>query len=108
MLRHLYIFLILLMFASCGIQRKLNRRWSGKPVSELTGQFGEPVAITTSSGDSVYIFEQTERLHSTEIDQGKLTLDPIVTPKVTKTKRFYFNVKNGSVVKVRLEEEYSR
>ena len=108
MLRHLYIILIFLMFTSCGIQRKLTRTWVGKPVSGVKRQFGEPVAITEASGDSVYVFEQTEKLQSTEISQGRLTLDPIITPKVTKTKRFYFNVKNGKVIKTRLEEEYTR
>lgn len=108
MLRLFYIFLIFLLFVSCGVQQKLSRTWTGKPVSALMKQFGQPLAISEAAGDSVYIFEQTQKLQSAEIGQGKLALDPIITPKVTKTKRFYFNVKNGKVIKTRLEEEYTR
>lgn len=60
------------------------------------------------AGDSVYIYEKTEKLRSTEISQGRLTLDPIVTPQVKKTQRFYFTVRNGIILKTRMEEEYDR
>jgi hypothetical protein len=66
------------------------------------------VNVIESAGDSVYIYEKTEELRSMEISQGRLALDPIVTPRVNKTERFYFTVKKGIIIKTRFEEEYER
>jgi hypothetical protein len=108
MVKTFYILLIFIGLISCGTQQQLKKSYAGKSVSSLEPRFGEPVTIIETAGDSVYIFEKTEELRSTEISQGKLTLDPIVTPKVKKTERFYFTVKNGLIVKTRFEEEYER
>ncbi|MFW5823195.1 MAG: hypothetical protein ACOCU7_07370 [Tangfeifania sp.] len=108
MFKTIVIFLIFLGLVSCGTQRQLKKSFTGKPATVLEPQFGKPKTITETAGDSVYIFEQTEELRSTEIGQGRLALDPIVTPKVKKTERFYFTVKNGRIINSRFEEEYER
>jgi hypothetical protein len=106
--RIVFTLLIFFLLVSCGTQQQLKKSYTGKSASSLEPRFGEPVTIIETAGDSVYIFEKTEELRSTEISQGRLTLDPIVTPKVKKTERFYFTVKNGFIVKTRFEEEYER
>lgn len=108
MFKTIFIFLVFIGLVSCGTQQQLKKSFTGKPASVLEPQFGKPVSIIETAGDSVYIFEKTEKLHSAEISQGRLTLDPIVTPIVNKTERFYFTVKNGMIMKTRFEEEYKR
>lgn len=108
MAKNIFIVLIFMGLISCGTQRQLKKTFTGKPVSSLEPKFGKPITIFESADDSVYIFESTEELRSTEISQGKLTLDPIITPKVNKTERFYFTVKNGLIIKTRFEEIYER
>ncbi len=97
-----------LILFSCGTQRQLQRTYIGQPVTTLNDNFGQPVSIIDREQEKVYIFEEEEELKRTEINQGKLTLDPIVTPKVLKTKRYYFTVKNGKISAVKFEEEYDR
>lgn len=108
MVRPIYLILIIFSMISCGTQQQLKKSFTGKPLSVLEPQFGKPVSIIETAGDSLYIFEKTEALRSTEINQGRLVLDPMVTPKVNKTERFYFTVKDGLIVKTRFEEEYER
>jgi hypothetical protein len=108
MFKTIFIFLILFVLVSCGTQQQLKKSFTGKPLSVLEPRFGQPLTIIKTAGDSVYIFEKTEELRGTEINQGRMTLDPIVTPKVNKTERFYFTVKNGLIIKTRFEEEYER
>jgi len=108
MQRVILVLVVVMVMISCSTQRALRRSYTGKPVSVLESRLGSPVTIMESAGDSIYIFEKTEKLRSTEISQGKLTLDPIITPQVRKTERFYFTVRNGVIVKTRFEEEYER
>lgn len=108
MFKTIYLLLIFFLLVSCGTQQQLKKSFNGKPSSVLEPRFGKPVTIIETAGDSVYIFEKTEALRSAEISQGKMTLDPILTPKVNKTERFYFTVKNGLIIKTRFEEEYER
>ena len=103
-----FIIIGFLVLISCSTQRQLRKAYVGKPVTILEKNFGEPKTIIDKKAEKIYIFEKTEELKSTEIGQGKLTLDPIITPKVTKTERYYFTVKNGNIVKTRFEEEYER
>jgi len=56
----------------------------------------------------VLVYEIVKELRSTEIMQAKLTLDPIYSPKVDKTERYYFTVKQGIITKTKLEEVYER
>lgn len=104
------IFLLLLpMFLfSCGNQHKLVKSYSGKQVSALYKEFGNPTTVIVNEKDSIFVYEKTEELQGTEISQGKLTLDPIYTPPVTKIKRTYFTIRNGVVTDARTEEEYER
>lgn len=74
----------------------------------LTEQFGEPKTILKQENETVYVFEKIKELESTEINQGRLTLDEIVTPKVNKTERYYFTVRDSIIVETRYEEEYER
>ena len=108
MFKKLIFPVFLIAISSCGIQRQVNRSFAGKSVAVIEEQLGSPKEIRTGTGDTIYIFEKREKLRSTEISQGRVTLDPVITPKVHKTERFYFTVKNGVVVKTRLEEEYER
>ena len=100
--------LILLLMVACGTQRQLHKAFVGKPVTVLHEKFGEPKTIIDSDQKKIYIFEKEKKLESTEIKQGRLTLDPIVTPKVVKTERCYFTVEDGVVIKTKYEEEYER
>ena len=93
---------------SCGVQNSVKKSFRGKPVSMAEKQFGRPVEILASDGDSVYVFEKTSEFQSTEINQGRFSHTPIITPKVKKTERFYFSVKNGLIYKTLVEEKYNR
>jgi hypothetical protein len=105
----IFIFMLLIVFTvACGTQKQLNKSFNGKPVSVAEQQFGRPVTVIDRQADSVYVFERKEELKSTEISQGKLALDPMVTPGVHKTERFYFTVVKGRIVESRFEEEYER
>ena len=103
------LFLIIILFAvSCGVQKQLQKSYVGKPLSIVEEEFGKPKAVLEQNDDKVYVYEKTEELKSTEISQGKLTLDPMISPMVKKTERYYFTVKDGKIIKVKLEEEYER
>jgi len=103
------VFIILFFSAfSCGTKRQLQTQFKGKPVTVLTEQFGEPKTILKKENETVYVFEKIKELESTEINQGRLTLDEIVTPKVSKTERYYFTVRDSIIVETRYEEEYER
>ena len=103
-----YFLLILFISVSCGTQRQLRKAFVGKPVSKIEANFGQPKTVIEKENEKLYIFEKTEELESTEIGQGQLTLDPIITPKVIKTERYYFTVKKGTIIKARFEEDYKR
>ena len=107
MQRLLLIVLVIVLF-SCGSQRHLQKSYVGKPLSILSKDFGNPKAVFNQGDEKVYVFEKITHLKSAEIAQGKLTLDPMITPMVEKTERFYFTVKEGKIVKAKLEEEYER
>lgn len=102
------IILLFLTFLSCSLQQQLQKAYVGKTQPFLEEKFGKPKTILEHENEKVFIYEKTEELRSTEIKQGKLTLDPIVTPMVKKTERYYFTIKEGKVVKAKLEEEYER
>lgn len=103
-----FILMILLLVVACGTQRQLRKAYVGQPATKPGEKFGSPANIIERAGDSIYIFEKTKELRSTEISQGKFTLDPMVSPKVTKTEMYYFTVEDGIIVKTRFEEKYER
>jgi len=107
-MKRVFTLLIFLTVLACSPQRKLSRHYVGKNISEIQAELGEPKSILDHADEKVYVFEKTEELQGTEIHQAKLTLDPIVTPKVTKTERYYITVKNDMVTKIKLENEYER
>jgi len=107
-MRQIFLYIFLIFSVSCGTQKQLKKSFIGESVSVLKEEFGSPKTVLDQGGEIVYIFEKTKELRSTEISQGKLTLDPIVTPMVQKTERFFFTVVDGKVIKVKLEEEYER
>lgn len=107
-MKRFFIFLILLAIISCSSQRKITRQFVGKSIAEVEAQLGQPKTVFDRAEGKVYVFEKTEELRSTEINQAKLTLDPMVTPSVTKTERYYVTVKNDVVTKIELENEYER
>jgi len=102
------LILVVFIFFSCGTQKKLQRSYVGKSSSVLSEDYGRPKTILDRGDDRVYIFEKITQLKSTEIAQGKLTLDPMVSPMVQKTELFYFTVKDGKIIEAKVEEEYER
>ncbi len=102
-------FIVLLLFAvGCSSQRKLQHTYIGKPQKELESKFGFPKTILDQDDEKVYVYEIIKDLKSTEINQGRLSLDPMISPMVQKTERYYFSVKDGKITDVKLEEEYER
>ena len=104
------IFVILLVFisVSCSQQRALQKAYVGKPVSVLSEKYGYPKVVLDQKNGKVYVYEIVKALKSATISQGKLSLDPMVSPSVQKTERYYFTVKNDKIVDAKIEEEYDR
>jgi hypothetical protein len=102
------IFIFLVTLISCGVQRSLQKAYLGKSQLVLSEKFGNPKTILDYGDEKVYVYEIVKELKSTEISQAKLTLDPMISPMVEKTERYYFTVKDEKIVKVKLEEEYDR
>lgn len=106
---HRFLLLLVLVAAiACSPQKQLQRSYIGKPISALQEELGAPKNVVANETGKVYIFEKKENLKGTEISQGRLTLDPILTPKVQKTERYYVTVKDGIIVKIKLENAYDR
>ena len=94
--------------ASCGMNKKLSRKYVDQSEEVLKESFGDPVSVIDKTNETIYIFEKSEKLGSTEISQGRMSLDPIITPVVTKTERYIFRVKDGIIVETGFEKEYER
>ena len=108
MYKYLWLFTLLILL-SCSTHKKIQKSLTGKPVAELQEELGKPKTILDQDdGNKMYVFEKMTELRSTEISQAKLTLDPMVTPMVKKTERYYVTVKDGIITKIRFEEEYER
>ena len=107
MYRLLYIILLTLM-VSCGVQRSLQKTYVGKSQSVLSANFGYPKTVLEHGDEKIYVYEIIKELKSTEISQAKLTLDPMISPSVQKTERYYFTVKDERIIKVKVEEEYDK
>ncbi len=107
MYRIIFIFLLTIL-VSCGVQRSLQKTYVGKPQSVLSANFGYPKTILDHGDEKVYVYEIIKELKSTEISQAKLTLDPMVSPSVQKTERYYFTVKDEKIINVKVEEEYDK
>jgi hypothetical protein len=105
----LYILAVIILFlSSCGTQNQLKKAWMSQPEAKLIESFGTPSSVTDREGDKIFIFEKQEELRSTEISQGKLALDPIMSPKVMKTERYIFTIREGIIIRTNFEEEYER
>ena len=107
-MRLIYILVFSIFLFSCSQQRSLQKMYIGKPQSVLSKEFGHPKTVFDQENGKVYVYEIVKELKSTTINQGKLTMDPMVSPMVEKTERYYFTVKNEKIVKVKVEEEYQR
>lgn len=107
-MNRILIFIFIALMISCSAQRSLQKAYLGKPVSILSEKLGIPKTILDRKNEKVYVYEIVKELKSAEISQGKLTLDPMISPMVEKTERYYFTVKDEKIVKVKLEEEYER
>lgn len=100
--------IMLLFIFSCSSHKQLSKNFEGKTVAFLETEFGKAKTILDSDEGKIYVFEIVKKLSSTEVSQGKITLDPIITPKVNKTERYFFTVKEGKVIRTKYEEEYKR
>jgi hypothetical protein len=104
----IFIIILFIIAVSCSPQRSLQKAYIGKPQSVLAEKFGKPKTVLDLENEKVYVYEVIEELKSAEISQAKLTLDPMISPMVEKTERYYFTVKDETIVKVKLEVEYER
>jgi len=104
----IFIIILFIITVSCSPQRSLQKTYIGKPQSVLADKFGKPKTVLELEDEKVYVYEIIEELKSTEISQAKLTLDPMISPMVEKTERYYFTVKEEKIVKVKMEVEYER
>ena len=103
------LFIALLFFVSgCNSYHKLQHTYVGNPQEMLESKFGYPKIILEQGDEKVYVYEIIKDLKSTEINQGRLSLDPIISPMVQKTERYYFYVKDSIITDVKLDEEYDR
>ena len=97
-----------LFIFSCSMNSALQKSFTGKETSVLEEHFGRPTTVLPRSADSLLIFERKNDLEGTDISQGKLTLDPIHSPKVTKIERYYFTVQKGKITGTRYEKFYEK
>ncbi len=104
----IFFITFVLFIVSCSPQQRLRNSFMGKNVSELQKELGTPLIIINKAGEKVYVYEKKKELRGTEIGQAKVTLDPIVSPRVIKTERFLIHVKNEIVTKITRENEYER
>ncbi len=107
-MKKIFYILLALVALSCSQQRVLKKAYVGKPLEILAEKYGNPKVVLDQKEGKIYVYEIVKDLKSTEISQAKLTLDPMVSPMVQKTERYYFTVKDGKIVNARLEEEYDR
>ncbi|WP_319501505.1 hypothetical protein [uncultured Draconibacterium sp.] len=107
-MRALLFIIVLVVLVSCSSQRNLQKTYIGKPLSSLESELGKPQTVFNKESGDIYIFEKIELLKSTEISQHKLTLDPMVTPKVKKTSRYTVTVVDEVIKKIEVEEQYDR
>jgi len=107
-MKKIFVVLVVLIAVSCVHQRALQKAYVGKPVASLSGKFGYPKVVLDQKNEKIYVYEIVKDLKSATINQGKLTLDPMISPSVQKKERYYFTVVNEKITKVKLEEEYSR
>ncbi len=107
-MKKILFLLVTLVALSCSQQRVLKKTYVGKPVDVLSAKYGNPKVVLDQKDAKVYVYEIVKDLKSTEISQAKLTLDPVVSPMVQKTERYYFTIKEGKIVNARIEEEYDR
>jgi hypothetical protein len=107
MYKFLLLFIVVISI-SCSTQKKIQKSFIGEPISKLQDELGKPKTVLDHKEGKVYIFEKIEELRSTEISQGKLTLDPMVSPMVKKFERYYVTVQNEIITKIKFEEEYER
>ena len=107
-MNRIFLILLIFIFFSCGTQKQLQKIYTGKPETLLSKKFGNPKTIIEQENGKIYIFEVIKNLESTEVNQGKLTLDPMISPGVKKTERYFFTVEKGIIVRTKYEEEYER
>ncbi len=107
-MNRIFILILLISLFSCSQQRSFQKAYIGKPQSILSGKFGHPINVIDNENEKIYVYEIVKELKSTTINQGKLTMDPMVSPMVEKTERYYFTVKDEKIVNVIIESEYDR
>ncbi|MCY1718849.1 hypothetical protein OU798_00755 [Prolixibacteraceae bacterium Z1-6] len=107
-MNRIILLLITLIVISCSAQKKLQKSYVGQPVSVMEKEFGKAKTIFEKSEGQEYIFEKVEFLKSTEISQHKITLDPMITPKVKKITHYATLVRDGIIVEINVDEEYER
>jgi hypothetical protein len=106
-MRNWVVLFVLVIAFSCSTTSKL-RKFEGKPIQSVMDAMGKPARIGAFSSDSLFIYENKEVLRGAEISKGQTTLDPMITPAVTKSEIMIFRVKGGIVTEVRKEIEYTR
>ncbi len=107
LIKYLTIILTPLILCFCSSYSHI-KKLKGENAARIIEEFGKPDMVIPRKTDSLYIYLKETELRSTEISQGKLTLDPMVSPGVTKTERYTFTISNGIVTNVNRIIEYER
>lgn len=104
------IFLVIILFVAvaCSGPKRIQKSLIGKNISEVPPEWGKAKTVFEKNNEKVYVFEKIKYLKGTEIGQHKVTLDPIVSPKVKKTERYLVSVKDGKIAGVEVENDYQR
>jgi hypothetical protein len=102
------VLIIALFVFACSPQKKIQKTYIGQPISVLEKELGKALTVFNKNDGKEYIFETVKALKSAEISQHKLTLDPMVSPKATKTERYTVKVVDGVITKIDFDEEYER
>lgn len=102
------LLLLSVLLMACSPHKKLARHYIGKTLQEINRELGPSKTVFKKQDYDLYIFEKQKHLKATKIDQGKITLDKMVTPPVTKTERYYVTVKNDTIQAIRYEKVYNR
>ena len=96
------------LIISCSMNASLRKSFTGKNPASLEKHFGKPTTVIPRGDDTLLIFIRKNALESTEISQGRLTLDPIRTPEVNKSERFIFTVSSGKIIDTKYEKVYEK
>jgi hypothetical protein len=97
--RLILLFIVIIAFSSCSMQRKLSHKYVGEGVEILYRDFGVPKTTTVvENNNKILVFEKETFVKETIIGTGRTTLDPKISPAYTKVEVYRFEVDNQGIV----------